>query len=429
MAIDLDTVTRALSPIHLRSVVESTARINIWQGSVRSGKTVASLLRFLMAVATAPASGRVLLFGKTRESVNRNVFSVLQDPALFGPLARLVKYNPGAPTGSILGREVDVLGANDAKSEPKVRGMTLCLAYGDELTTIPEPFFTQVLARLSVPGAQLFGTTNPDSPTHWLRKKYLLRAGELNLRTWHSTLDDNPHLDPAYVANLKAEYTGLWYRRFIRGEWVQAEGAVFDMWDETRHVIAPDQIPAITRWISMGVDHGTRNPLHAVVVGLGVDGVLYVVREWRWDSSLRRRQLTVSEYVDRIRQFLHDVPIPGTGLTGITPDYVIVDPSAIELRVQMHQAGLPTRVADNAVLPSIQALSSLLGLGLLRISADCTDLLAEIPGYSWDDDAAAKGIEQPIKADDHGIDALRYAVYSTRSVWRYLLRHQLQLAA
>src|SRR5687767_3457815 len=187
MAIDLEAVGQSLSPIHLRSVVESTARLNIWQGSVRSGKTVASLLRFLIAVAAAPSSGRVLLFGKTRESVNRNVFAVLTDPALFGPLARLVKYNPGAPTGTILGRVVDVLGANDAKAEPKVRGMTLCLAYGDELTTIPEAFFTQVLARLSVRGAQLFGTTNPDSPAHWLRKKYLLRVGELNLRSEEHT--------------------------------------------------------------------------------------------------------------------------------------------------------------------------------------------------------------------------------------------------
>lgn len=430
MGIDLDVVTRSLSPIHLRSVVESTARINIWQGSVRSGKTVASLLRFLIAVAGAPTSGRIAIFGKTRESIARNVFGVLQDPALFGPLARLTHYNPGAPTATILGRLVDVIGANDAKAEPKVRGLTLCLAYGDELTTLPEAFFRQVLARLSVPGAQLFGTTNPDAPNHWLRKGFLLRAGELNLRTWRSTLDDNPHLDPAYVANLKAEYTGLWYRRFITGDWVMAEGAVFDMFDETRHVVRDQDMPPIQRWISLGIDHGMRNPLHAVIVGLGVDRTLYVTREWRWDPQLQRRQLAVADYVERLVQFTRDAPIPTTELRGVRPEYTIVDPSALELRVQMAQAGIAVRRADNAVLPGIQAVSSLFALDLLKIHESCEGLLAEIPGYSWDDKAVERdGTDAPIKADDHGIDAMRYATYSTRSTWRYLLRRDLALAA
>lgn len=426
MPIDLDQVTRSLAPVHLRSIVESTARINIWEGSVRSGKTVSSLLRFLIAVASAPTSGRILIFGKTRESINRNVFAVLQDPALFGSLALLTHYNAGAPTATILGREVDVIGASDAKAEPKVRGMTLCLAYGDELTTLPEAFFSQVLARLSVRGAQLFGTTNPDSRSHWLRQKYLLRVGELNLRTWHSTIDDNPHLDPDYVRDLKSEFTGLWYRRFILGEWVAAEGAIFDMFDDQVHVVTDRQMPHIQRWISMGVDHGTRNPLHALLLGLGTDRNLYITREWRWDSKKKRRQLSVAQYADELRNWLRTAPIPGTQALGITPERTVVDPSALELRVMLHQSGIATMVADNAVLPSIQALSSLFSLNLLRIHDSCTELLDEIPGYSWDDDSIE---EQPVKDADHGIDAMRYAAYSTRSIWRPLLRHQLILAA
>lgn len=411
----IDAVTRWLSPVHLRSLVESTARINIWQGSVRSGKTVASLLRFLMAVATAPSSGRVLVFGKTRESVNRNVFSVLQDPALFGPLARLVKYNPGAPTGSILGREVDVLGANDAKSEPKVRGMTLCLAYGDELTTIPEPFFAQVLARLSVPGAQLFGTTNPDSPTHWLRRKYLLRAGELNLRTWHSTLDDNPHLDPQYVADLKREYVGLWYRRFILGEWRLAEGAVFDMFDEDRHVVS--ELPAINRWLALGIDYGTRNATAALILALGADGRLYLTHEWRHDPATARRQLTDADLSRELRAWLAGLQA-GDGLSGVHPEWTVVDPSAASLRLQLHRDGMTPALADNSVLDGIRLMSSLLGNGQLRIHKSCKGLLDELPGYSWDDKAAERGEDAPIKADDHSIDAARYAIVTTEALWR-----------
>lgn len=421
MAIDLDQVTRSLSPIHIRSLVESTARLNIWQGSVRSGKTVASLLRLLMAIAAAPTSGRVLLFGKTRESVNRNVFAVLTDPALFGPLARLTKYNPGAPTGTILGREVDVLGANDAKAEPKVRGMTLCLAYGDELTTIPEAFFTQVLARLSVPGAQLFGTTNPDAPNHWLRKKYLLRHAELNLRTWHSTLRDNPHLDPQYVADLAREYVGLWYKRFIEGRWVQAEGAVFDMFDEDRHVV--QVLPDIHRWISLGIDYGTRNATAALILAAGEDGRLYLTHEWRHDPAVARRQLTDASLSRDLRAWLAGIDVPGTtGLRGLRPEWTVVDPSASSLRLQLHEDGMTPALADNAVLDGIRLVSSLLGNDQLRVHASCRGLIDEIPGYSWDDKAAERGEDAPIKADDHSIDAARYAIKTPEVLWRPLLR-------
>ncbi|MEU7590690.1 phage terminase large subunit [Micromonospora sp. NPDC049230] len=428
MPADLDTLGRTLAPIHLRSLVESTARLNIWQGSVRSGKTVASLLRLLIAIANAPTSGRVLLFGKTRESVNRNVFAVLTDPALFGPLARLVKYNPGAPTGSILGREVDVLGANDAKAEPKVRGMTLCLAYGDELTTIPEAFFTQILARLSVPGAQLFGTTNPDSPAHWLRKKYLLREGELNLRTWHSTLRDNPHLDPQYVADLAREYVGLWYKRFIEGRWVQAEGAVFDMWDEDRHVVA--ELPRIQRWVSLGIDYGTRNATAALILGVGDDGRLYLTHEWRHDPAVARRQLTDAALSRELRAWLADVQVPGaTGLQGVRPEWTVVDPAAASLRLQLHEDGMTPALADNAVLDGIRLVSSLLGNDQLRVHQSCKGLIDEIPGYSWDDKAAERGEDAPIKADDHSIDAARYAIKTPEVLWRPMLRSAHTLAA
>ncbi|MEV6297835.1 PBSX family phage terminase large subunit [Actinoplanes sp. NPDC051861] len=431
MGIDVDAVRRQLSPIHIRSLVESTARLNIWQGSVRSGKTVASLLRLLIAIAAAPTHGRILIFGKTRESVNRNVFSVLQDPDIFGPLAKMTKYNPGAALGSILGRQVDVLGANDAKAEPKVRGMTLCLAYGDEITTIPEAFFTQVLARLSVRGAQLFGTTNPDSPAHWLRKKYLLRGqgyggtGELNLRTWKSTLDDNPHLDPQYVRDLKTEYVGLWYKRFIQGAWVMAEGAVFDMFDEDRHVI--ETLPPMYRWISLGIDYGTRNATAALMLGVSDDGELILSHEWRHDPAIARQQLTDWKLSKQLRAWM--AGLDDRGQVGISPEWLCVDPSAASLRLQLHEDGLTPALADNDVLDGIRLVSSMLGTDRLKVHKSCKGLLDEIPGYSWDDEAAEKGEDKPVKADDHSIDAARYAITTTEVLWRPLVRAAVELAA
>ncbi|MFC7641463.1 hypothetical protein ACFQX6_11080 [Streptosporangium lutulentum] len=77
-----------LSPAQERSIAESTARINIWTGSVRSGKTIASLLRWLMYVAQAPRGGHLVIVGKTADTIARNVFEPLMDPSLTGPIAK-----------------------------------------------------------------------------------------------------------------------------------------------------------------------------------------------------------------------------------------------------------------------------------------------------------------------------------------------------
>ncbi|MFD0854129.1 phage terminase large subunit, partial [Actinomadura adrarensis] len=242
-------------------VVNSTAFVNLSEGSIRSGKTISSLLRWLMFVATAPRGGELVVVGRTRDSLNRNVFGPLQDPALFGPLAKLTSYTNGASTATILGRTVHVLGASDAKAEKVLRGLTCVGAYVDELTVVSEEFFQQLLGRCSVEGAQIFATTNPDSPAHWVKAKFLDRLGSLpDWRTWHFTLDDNPGLPQSVKDRYHRQYTGLWRRRFILGEWVAADGAVYDMWDPDVHVTPWASLPAMARLIGVGIDYGTTNP-------------------------------------------------------------------------------------------------------------------------------------------------------------------------
>lgn len=413
----------SLSPRQLRSIAQSERhRLSIWSGAVRSGKTIASLVAFLIAVVKAPQSGLIVIVGRSLQTIERNILDPLQDPALFGPLAKKIHHTRGATTAVILGRTVHLIGASDARAEGRIRGATVCLAMADEITLLPEGFFNQLLARLSVPGARLIGTTNPDSPAHWLRRNFLLRTGELDLGSWHFTLDDNPALPQAYVEALKAEYVGLWYRRFILGEWCAAEGAIFDMWDPDIHVV--DILPPIRSWLCAAIDYGTTNPLHAVLLGMGADSTLYAVSEWRYDSRQQRRQMTDGEYTQRIRQWLQEVPVPasrradGSWLRGVQPHYIIVDPSAASLRTQLHREGMSPVAGNNAVLDGIRTVSTLLTAGRLKVSRDCPQLIAEMPSYSWDDTAAAKGEDKPIKVADHGVDALRYACMTTRSLWQ-----------
>lgn len=398
-----------MSRKQLRSVAQATARINLWHGAVRSGKTVASLLAFAIAVAGAGPSGLIVIVGKTVQTIERNCLEPLMDPALFGPLALHVHHTRGANTATILGRTVHLIGANDARSEGRLRGLTAQLAYVDEATLIPEGFWAQLLARLSVPGARLYATTNPDSPRHWLKTDFLDRAAELDMRAWHFALTDNQTLTAGYVDALRAEYTGLWKRRMIDGAWVVAEGAIYDMWDENRHVVT--EVPPIARWLACGIDYGTVNDFVALMLGLGTDGRLYITSEYRHAARQAHRSMTDSEYDSALRAWLQQ--------QGAAPEWVVVDPSAASFIEQLHRTGMPgLAAADNAVEDGIRTFASLLAADRLRVHASCTGLIDEIVGYSWDPKASDRGEDKPLKVADHGVDAARYAVRTTEALWR-----------
>lgn len=415
----MDARSLGMSPKQIDFVANSQARINIASGSIRAGKTISCLLRWLIYVASAPRGGELAVIAKTTNTAASNVFIPLQDPNLFGELSKHVHYTRGAPTATILGRPVRVIGANDVRAEERLRGMTCAGALVDEATLVPQEFWTQLLGRMSVPGAKLFASTNPGSPAHWLKRDFIDRRDELGIAYWHFTLDDNPSLAADYVAAIRAEFVGLWFRRFVLGEWIAAEGAVFDMWDDQRHVV--DTLPEIARWIGVGVDYGQTNPFHATLLGLGRDRKLYIGSEWRYDGRQQRRQLTDLEYSERMRHWLADVP----GIGAVRPQFVTVDPSAASFLAQLKRDRLTPTPAKNAVLDGIRTMSSLLSAGKLLVHSSCKSLIAEMPGYAWDDKAAEKGEDKPIKVADHGIDSSRYVTYTTRALWQ----RQLAMAA
>ena len=392
----------------------ATRRINLWEGSVRSSKTVSSLMKWLEFVRTGPP-GNLLMIGRTERTLKRNIIDPLVD--ILGK--KRCKFTQGSGEIILLGRRVYVAGANDEGAQNKIRGLTLAGFYADEVSTLPESFWSMLLSRISVPGAKGFGTTNPDSPGHWLMKKFLSRASVhlmsdgtiiekegINLARFSFRLSDNPWLSAEYVASIEEEYTGLWYRRFILGEWVIAQGAIYDMFDPARHVI--DKLPDIERIISVGVDYGTRNPFAAEMIGYA-KGALYVMREYRHDPTMSHRQMTDGEFSVDLAAWLKDD----------RPNFICIDPSAASFKIQLHRDRMRSVVdANNAVKDGIRMVASLLAQDKLKIHKSCVGLIEEMPGYSWDDDAAAKGEDKPVKLNDHSCDALRYGIATTEGIWR-----------
>ena len=296
----------------------------------------------------------------------------------------------------------------------------------DEVTLIPQAFFVQLLGRLSVAGARMFGTTNSDSPHHWLKREYLDRADTLGWAVWHFTMADNHGLTDEYKAAKAAEFTGLFYRRFILGQWVSAEGAIYDMWDPDRHVIKWDDLPPMRSLYAVGVDHGTTNASAGLLLGLSMDRKLYLVDEWRHDpgklnAETRGQRLTVAEQSASFLEWYRGQHLPQE--TDLRPRFTVVDPAAAAFRHQLFYDGLKNvRPADNDVLKGLGLVSSLLTGADLLVTDRCEGFISEIPGYSWDTKAAAEGVDKPVKVAHHSLDAARYAVTTTETLWRPALR-------
>ena len=387
-----------LSCKQAKVIREANARWNILSGAVRSGKTYGSFFLLPFRIAEQ-GEGNFLLIGKTERTLKRNIIDPLRE--LYTPQCVSQVYGDGLV--DIFGRRCYVVGANDERAVTKIQGIGLVYAYGDEVTTWPESFFEMLKSRLDKPGAKFDGTCNPGSPQHWL-KKFIDTTDERWLKHFHFQLDDNPFLDPDFVEALKTEYTGVWYQRYILGQWVMAEGVVYDMFDAARHVT--DDIPSIKKyWV--GVDYGTSNATAFILLGIGIDNRLYVLREYRHEAGAElSRSKTDVQYAEDFVNWLGS----------IKPEWIFIDPSAKSFRLALWQMRRKypalSRVAqaDNTVLDGIRKISSLLSAEKLFIHKSCKGLQEEFTSYAWDPKAQERGEDKPIKEHDHSLDALRYAV-------------------
>jgi len=383
------------SPKQLKSIAESTARLNIWQGAVRSGKTYSSIFRFLQAIRHG-IPGDAMIVGVSRESIQRNIVS------------ELCKF-VGCPEPSsknnetkMFGRKIHFVGASDERAVSKIQGSTLAYSYVDEATRIPAPFFKMLLSRLSITGAQLFATCNPEAPRHWLKKDFLDRESDLNLRTWRFTLDDNPSLSEEYKENLKAEYQGhpAWYQRYIKGEWAVAQGLVYDSFDQDN--IYDQESYSNPTFYAVGLDYGITNPTAAVLGAINPRQwpQIRIIDTYYFDASQSSRSKTNSELAEDIKKWLEAYPVKT----------IYVDPSAASFKLELQRLKLPVKDAVNDVLNGIQIVGKFIGGKNLLIKKSCKKLIEELYSYSWDPKAADRGEDRPIKSNDHLSDSLRYLI-------------------
>ena len=374
-------------------------RINLLSGSVRSGKTWISLVLWAFWVATMPKEKNYLMTAKSLTTLKRNVLDLLTE--LVGE--KNFTFSIAQKQALLFGRKIYLEGANDARAESKIRGMTLQGAYCDELTLYGEDFFTMMLSRLSEPNAKLFATTNPDSPMHWLNKQYIERRHKLSMMLMTFLIDDNTFLDPSYVEELKKEYVGVFYDRFIKGEWVLAEGRVYPGFSEIDNVT--EDIPeGGTYYIS--IDYGTLNPFSAGLWCVS-DGKAVRIKEYYHSGPDTKRQLTDEEYHAELEKLIQYTDSEGV-LQEYEIDRVVIDPSAASFIACMRRHGkFRVKHAVNTVIDGIRNVTSMLNSKRLFIHSSCKDSIKEFGLYSWDDKAQE---DKVIKENDHAMDDIRYFV-------------------
>lgn len=394
----------------------------IADGAIRSGKTVAMSLGFVFWAMETFDVQNFIMAGKTISSFKRNVLQNLKLMLtsrgyhwvyhLSGDTPNMLEVTRKGKTNYFY-----IFGGKDEASQDLVQGITAAGAFFDEVALMPESFVNQATGRCSVAGSKFWFNCNPAGPEHWFKTNWIDKKKEKVLIYLHFTMEDNLSLDEVIKARYRSMYVGVFFKRYIKGLWAVAEGLIYTMCTD-KNYYTDEERPISLKSIAqkyIAVDYGTTNP--CVFLEIWDDGeTIWIDREYRWDSrseEARRTgnpQKTDAQYADDMAEFMGTAPEEQCT--------IVVDPSAASFIAELRNRGFYVKPADNEVLDGIRAVATLLALRELMINKSCRGLRSEMRSYAWDEKAAERGEEKPVKQMDHGADALRYFVKTILPSWR-----------
>jgi PBSX family phage terminase large subunit len=383
----------------------------IADGAIRSGKTVSMAFSFVLWAMESFDNCDFAMCGKTVGSLRRNVTNLLKQQVNQRKGYHAEEKRADNVIIITRGDKVNrfyLFGGKDESSQDLIQGMTLTGAFFDEVALMPESFVNQATARCSVDGSKWWFNCNPANPHHWFKVNWINKAREKNLLYLHFTMADNPSLTQRIRERYERQYIGVFYRRYILGLWVAAEGLVYDMFERNRHVVDSSGY-TFERDIYVSADYGIQNP-NAWLIFRNVQGsnIWIQTRESVYSGRESNRQKTVKELADDL----------DTLLCGAIPKEVIIDPSAAAMKVELKRRGYKVKGAINDVINGIADVQTMLADGRLLIDSSCKKTIKEYEVYSWDSKAADSGDDKPIKANDHCMDETRYFVQTKRLVKR-----------
>jgi len=395
-----------LAPKQVEFIKNANAKWNLAHGSVRSGKTVGTLFKFMLEAAECPDS-QIFMVGHSSETIFQNAVRLLLESEQLRAFRNSCTWYAGKRQVKFLDKTICCLGAKDEGAIGQFQGKTMSLVYCDEMTLYPESIIDMIDTRLSMPHSMGYASMNPAYPTHKI-KQWIDKAdqGDKNYYALHFTLDDNPYVDDEYKQRIRDSTSGVFYKRNYLGLWCLAEGAIFDFFDRSFHVVS--RPPASAEYWIAGIDYGVSNAFACVLIGVNT-GIrnqtgkrMWVEKEYYWDSRKTHRQKINSEFANDVQEFLEPYAIKG----------IYIDPSALSMKLELQKRGMHVIDANNDVYNGIEYMVSEMGKGNLYVCKECTNLIREIEGYVWDSKKSAQGDDEPVKKGDHAIDAMRYCLYT-----------------
>lgn len=371
----------------------------ICDGAIRSGKSSIMMWAFVKWGMMNFDGQRFAICGKSVDSCIKNVVQPFLAMSLARETYRLrwrridkvLEVQNGNVTNLF-----EVFGGKDESSFALIQGRTLAGVFLDEVALQPRSFVEQALARCSVTGSRFWFNCNPGPPSHWFYQEWIKQTERHKALHLHFLLEDNPALDPEIVERYKNTYAGVFYRRYILGEWCVADGLVYPMFDKAKH-IATEQHSGGVYYIS--IDYGTLNP---TAMGLWQlrGGKSTMLKEYYYDGRKQKHQKTDEEYADDLEAFAEGYQI----------ERVIVDPSAASFKETLRRRGkFAVMDANNAVLDGIRLTGSLLLAGRILFDASCENTFDEFGSYCWDE---KKETDAVVKESDHAMDMIRYFAYT-----------------
>lgn len=374
----------------------------IADGSVRAGKTVImsfSYVRWAMMNFDGVNFG---MAGKTIGSLRRNVIRDLKRMLISEHYHVKDNQSENMLTVSKNGKTnyFFLFGGTNEASQDLVQGITLGGFFFDEVALMPESFVAQATSRLSVEGSKAWFNCNPDSPYHWFKLQWIDQLAKKNAIRIHFLMKDNPSMSEETLRRYDSMYSGVFYLRYILGQWAMADGLVYDNFDREKMVVDIPKEPVWEKqWIS--IDYGTQNATVFKLWSL-FKGTWYNNAEYYYSGRETGRQKTDEQYIDDLEDFFfeHDLSRKNVKL--------IVDPSAASFKKALRNRGFGVVNANNNVLDGVRFMMTQMNLGKMKWTEASQHTLKEFGSYMWDKKAADRGEDAVVKEHDHCLDADRY---------------------
>lgn len=368
----------------------------ICDGAVRSGKTFACTLGFIMWSMQKFDGKYFALCGKTIRSLKRNIVEPMS--GICSKLGYDISINNtlnfmDVACGKTKNR-YHFFGGKDESSSALIQGLTLAGVLFDETVLMPRGFVQQAVARCSVEGSKLWFNCNPESPYHWFKREWIDKCSSKNLLYLHFDLNDNPSLSEPIKQRYHRLYTGVFYERFVLGKWVCADGLIYPMFGES---CICEKLPESFSDFAVSCDYGTVNPSSFGLWG-NKGGVWYRISEYYYDARKQGHRRTDEEHYSELERLIGSRDV----------ECVICDPSAASFIECIKRHGrFKVIPAKNDVVSGIRRVADALNGGQIKISSVCLDSIREFGLYRWDEKASK---DVPIKENDHAMDDIRYFV-------------------